>query len=148
MLSEPRARQTAWSILGAFSGVGRWCRARERMVRRSWAKVVDLKRCLCERRVDSRVEMSVSDEVVPLVDKGGLGWSDSRLGGFFLRLRLGCVTVVQVLLFMVWVRAFWMKGNNQGPIERTNHSCGVILVRRLIWMRSPFWLKKSTLRDI
>jgi len=30
---------------------------------------VDLKRCLCERRMDSRVEISVSDGVVLWVDK-------------------------------------------------------------------------------
>ena len=78
-------------------------------MRRFWAKVVDLKRCLCERMVDSRVEMSVSDGVVSEVDKVEFGGSDSRLEGFLLRLRLRFVTVVQMLLlFMVWVQAFWI----------------------------------------
>jgi len=31
------------------------------------------------------------------------------LAGFFLRLRLWLVIMVQVLLFMVWVRDFWVR---------------------------------------
>ena len=101
MLREPRAKQTAQSNLGSFFAVWRFWRARVRMVWRFWAKVVDLKRCLCESRVDSRVEMSVSDGAVSREDEDALVGSDSWFRGFFLRLRLGFVMVVQLLLSMV-----------------------------------------------
>ena len=70
---------------------------------RCWAKVVDLKRCLRERRVDSRVEISVSDGVVLWVDREVWARAGRRLEAFFLRFRFGLVTVVQVL-FMVRIR--------------------------------------------